>query len=235
MDKTLNTFENFINKLPGKSVEKPSQQIFTDFPHWLKSNKIQCQHYVFDAPIYFCSKAILTAPFMNPDHCILHVLSKILSLKYLHPELRRKQGAYGGGSVLTDCGAFCFFSYRDPRHLQTLDVFDQSSNWLQSELSSITDQELLEAKLGVFQVLDIPVPPSLRGVYKFSRGINNKMLTEYKIGVKKVNQMDLKVVSEKYFGEKAKVKISKIILGAKHRTMNFSKRHNETWTIVEEN
>ena len=90
----------------------------------------------------------------------------------LHPEIREKGGAYGGGATQGD-GAFKFFSYRDPNFLDTLGVYNRSLEWvLEGKLS---EQDLVEAKLAVFQQIDAPVSTGRKGADFFRSGITDEM------------------------------------------------------------
>ena len=70
----------------------------------------------------------------HPDAPILSVLGAYLRNGFLHRAIREQGGAYGGGaSHDSNVGAFRFFSYRDPRTLDTFNDFDASIEWLLSE------------------------------------------------------------------------------------------------------
>ena len=50
---------------------------------------------------------------------------------YLHREIREKNGAYGGGATYSATnGIFSFFSYRDPKTLETLKTYQDSIEWV---------------------------------------------------------------------------------------------------------
>jgi len=79
------------------------------------------------------SKTFLTVPFSHPDSACLLVASKLLTNGFLHREIREKNGAYGGGCLLSaKKGVFAFYSYRDPSYEATLDSFEKSLRWLLS-------------------------------------------------------------------------------------------------------
>merc|ERR1712106_487293 len=103
-------------------------------------------HYVTPFPINFTSLAVPTVPFANVDNASLKVLAALLSSKYLHPEIREKGGAYGGGAT-AGSGAFTFYSYRDPKNLETFSVYKNSASWVLEE--GISSQDVDEAILRV--------------------------------------------------------------------------------------
>jgi Zn-dependent M16 (insulinase) family peptidase len=112
--------------------------------------------------VNFMSKSFPTVPYTNPDCASLRILSKLLTWKYLHREIREKGGAYGGGANGSTDGSFSFYSYRDPRSMETLEVYDNSINW--ASQGTFTEADVAEAKMSLFQQMDKPVAPGSRGV-----------------------------------------------------------------------
>ena len=90
----------------------------------------------------------------------------------LHKEIREKGGAYGGGATQGD-GAFKFFSYRDPNFLDTLDVYSGAIDWVLG--GRLSEQDLTEAKLAIFQQVDAPVSTGRKGSAFFKSGITHEM------------------------------------------------------------
>lgn len=122
--------------------------------------------------VNYMSKSVQTVPYCHDDFAALRILSRLLTWKYLHREIREKGGAYGGGVNCTN-GVMSFFSYRDPNSLETLEVFDRSVDWAASGNFSNTDVE--EAKITVFQQMDKPVPPGQIGSTLFVQNISDPM------------------------------------------------------------
>lgn len=229
----LKAYEKFINNLPYNKLAPRLEHTYTSGKVWTPADAINCQHHVLSVPVNYCSKAILTVPYTQSDFAKLRVLAKLLTAKYLHPEIREKQGAYGGGAVLSDNGVFAFYSYRDPENLKTLDAFDNSITWLENELEKITPQEILEAKLGVFQAIDAPIPPSGKGLREFLLGLTTDVLQRHRAEVMAVNKDDLKAVADKYLATRKHSLCAKIILGPKKESFDNKNRHDELWTVVE--
>ncbi|XP_056641243.1 presequence protease, mitochondrial [Diorhabda sublineata] len=230
----LHTYENFINKLP----EAACQQIQSDSTYvtgkvWSPTEAVNCQHHVLNVPVNYCSKAVLTVPYTHQDFAKLRILSRLLSSKYLHPELREKQGAYGGGARLLQDGVFSFYSYRDPQSLATLDVFDNAYDWFRSQIDKITGQDIFEAKLGIFQSVDAPVPPCNKGCDEFLKGITPDIKQRHRAELMSVDKTGLEEVAEKYLGPENVLRTGKVVIGSKNDKMNVSKRQDEMWTIVE--
>ena len=103
--------------------------------------------------VNFASKSFPTVPYTHPDSAPLRVLAKLLSSKYCHREIREKGGAYGGGATGSTEGHFAFYSYRDPRSLETLEVYDKAVRWAAD--GQFTDTDVDEAKMGLFQQVEI--------------------------------------------------------------------------------
>ncbi len=117
------------------------------------------QAWVTSTQVNFCAQAHAAVPWTHSDSPLLSVLSGVLRNGYLHPQIREKGGAYGGGaSYDSDSATFRFFSYRDPRLLETFAVFDGALTWL---LSDAAKPELVEeAILGVIGAMDKPGSPA---------------------------------------------------------------------------
>ncbi len=109
--------------------------------------------------VNFCARAYAAVPVAHDDAAALSVLCGFLRNGYLHTVIREQGGAYGGGaSYDSDSATFRFYSYRDPRLLETLNDFDRSIDWL---LQNDHDERLLEeAILGVIGSIDKPSSPA---------------------------------------------------------------------------
>ena len=109
--------------------------------------------------VNFCARSYPTVAPDHPDAAALTVLGGFLRNGFLHRAIREKGGAYGGGAGQDNVnGTFRFFSYRDPRLVETLDDFDASLKWLGAEAHD--RQSLEEAVLGVISQLDKPRSPA---------------------------------------------------------------------------
>lgn len=98
-----------------------------------------------------------------------------MSNLYLHREIREKNGAYGGGAVYSSTGGlFSFVSYRDPSPQKTLATYTDSVQWVLNR-ADFTEQELAEAKLSLFQMMDAPVSADEEGMVVFTEGITDEM------------------------------------------------------------
>lgn len=232
----LRSYEKFISSLPGSTKLLGQENVDNAYvvgKVWTPSEAINCQHHVLNVPVNFCSKAVLTTAYTQPDHAALKVLAKLLSAKYLHPELREKRGAYGAGARIAADGIFSFYTYRDPKNFETLDVFDQSYDWITTNLKNLTDQDLLEAKLGVFQAVDAPIPPSSKGCDDFLKRLTPEVLQRHRADVMSVKKTKLEAVAEQYLGHSNHLNSSKVVLGPKNEKGDITARKGEIWTVVD--
>lgn len=122
---------------------------------------------LISSPVAFTSSGFRTISYSHPDSPLLLLCTELLDNLVLHKEIREKGGAYGGGaSYSPSTGNFHFFSYRDPHLAKTLPIFSKSLETIAT--GRFTEQELEEAKLGVIQSLDSPVPPGSRGMVSYA-------------------------------------------------------------------
>ena len=115
--------------------------------------------WVTNTQVNFCAKAYPTVPSGHADAPALSVLAAFLRNGFLHRSIREQGGAYGGGaSHDPNIAAFRFFSYRDPRLVETLTTSTLQLRWL---LESQHEQLALEeAILSVMASLDKPGSPA---------------------------------------------------------------------------
>ncbi|KAK2718139.1 presequence protease, mitochondrial-like [Artemia franciscana] len=191
-DLAVKSLENFLTSI---NLEKSDSSRFVVDRSTFKPAS-QWTYNILPVPVNFVSKAVPTVPFSSSDFAPLRILCRLLSAKYLHTEVREKGGAYGSGAVVGSHGALQFYSYRDPKGLETLEVFNKSLDWLIK--ANIDDQMLLEAKLSVFQKVDAPVPPGSRGSRFFVHGISDELYEKHRTELKQTRRDDVLRVAEKY-------------------------------------
>ncbi|CAK1548769.1 unnamed protein product [Leptosia nina] len=155
-------------------------------------------HVSMNIPVNYCAKVIPTVSYMHPDYAKLRVLSRFLTSKYLHPVVREQNGAYGGGAMLTMDGVFNFYSYRDPNSRLTMDVYDETTDWMDKNVSLVDDQNLFEAKLSILQQMDAPVAEYMKGVELFLYGLSYDIWKTQRERILGVNRDDLLEVCQKY-------------------------------------
>lgn len=158
------------------------------------------QFWQANTQVNFCARAY---PTVNSDHAdapALTVLGGFLRNGYLHRTIREQGGAYGGGaSQDSNCAAFRFYSYRDPRFSETLEDFDQSIQWLLNEEHQW--QAVEEAILGVISGIDKPSSPSGESKSTFFNNLHGRDAAQrkrFRDAVLKVTASDLQRVARTY-------------------------------------
>ncbi|KAJ8707286.1 hypothetical protein PYW08_011420 [Mythimna loreyi] len=189
--------DKFCKELCKDIVHKEENRInWTDAKNITKDNR--GVHIVMNIPVNFCAKALPTVPYTDPDYAKLRVLTRFLTSKYLHPVVREQNGAYGGGALLTLDGVFNYYSYRDPNSTVTLNVFDETADWMAANTKLVDDQNLFEAKLSILQQMDQPVAEYMKGIDLFLYGLSYDIWKTQRERVLAVKKEDLVEVCMKY-------------------------------------
>ncbi|KAK9504632.1 hypothetical protein O3M35_010922 [Rhynocoris fuscipes] len=150
-------------------------------------------HHVLPYQVNYTAFCVPTVEYAHPDFPVLRVIARLLSSKYLLPKIREKGGAYGAGANISSAGVFSFYSYRDPKPLDTFDIYNEASNWLKT--GKYNDQDVEEAKLGVFQSIDAPIPPGNKGMRNFLFGISDDELQKHREIIMRLRKEDVIRVS----------------------------------------
>ena len=128
---------------------------------------------------------------------------------FLHRAIREQGGAYGGGaSHDSNVGAFRFFSYRDPRTLDTFSDFDASIEWLLSEPAN--SDALEQAILSVISSLDKPASPAgevKKAFYDELYGRTDAHRQAVRQGILKTSHGDLVRVASTYLTSERSVSV----------------------------
>jgi Zn-dependent M16 (insulinase) family peptidase len=95
-------------------------------------------------------------------HGSAHVIGRFLRNGYLWDRIRVQGGAYGAFCLIDRLsGIMTFLSYRDPNLLKTLDVFDQSADFLRD--LHLSEDELNKSIIGAIGEMDKPLLPDAAG------------------------------------------------------------------------
>lgn len=220
----VSNLEPFVDSLEG-SFETSFIQVKEKQVDGIKKIGIQ-----FDTPlpVSYTSKSVPTVPYTHKDYAPLRILCKLLSSKYLLPTIREKGGAYGAGARLTPSGVISFFSYRDPKPDNTFHIYDNSADWINS--NDFTDQDVEEAKLGVFQTIDAPIPPGAKGSREFLYRITDEDLRNHRLSVMNVSKDDVSRVALNYLNKNRNVSEGRVLLGPEN--VNVKNRPGETWHVT---
>ncbi|KAK3283559.1 hypothetical protein CYMTET_8749 [Cymbomonas tetramitiformis] len=88
-------------------------------------------------------------------------------------------------------------SYRDPRTIETLKVFEEASRWAVTS-GEINDRDIEEGLLRAFKSLDAPIGPSSRGNRFFLYGLDDSTRQVFREQLLGVGVGDIKRVAEQY-------------------------------------
>jgi len=224
--RALDEFAQQLGELHQKLQETPKEFLLIGEPHHLDSLHDQAlthwpenhpaenfkplalaevrtqvrQAWLTNTAVNFCAQAYPTVTSDHPDAAPLTVLAGFLRNGYLHRSIREQGGAYGGGaSQDNNIAAFRFFSYRDPRLLDTLNDFEAALDWL---LASQHDwQPLEEAILGVISSIDQPSSPAgeARQTYQAELfGRTREKRERFRNRILNVTQADIERVANQY-------------------------------------
>lgn len=118
-------------------------------------------------PVAFTCMAIHAPTYNQAEAAAISVIAQLLDNLILHTELREKRGAYGSGvTYMPMTGKLYFTSYRDPHIASTFTVYQTCLETLIE--GKFSEDDLEEAKLCVFQILDSPISPSHRASASYS-------------------------------------------------------------------
>jgi len=184
----VNAFENDLVKIWQDSGHRQADKTERLQLTPLRENRQLL--WVMSTQVNFCAKAFPTVTVEHDDAAPLTVLGGFLRNGYLHRAIREQGGAYGSGaSQDSSIAAFKFFSYRDPRLLETLNDFDSSIEWLLNE--SHSEAQLEEAILGVISDIDKPSSPAGEAKHAYHNGLFGRTAESRKVFRNKVLQVTL--------------------------------------------
>ena len=189
----LKSYERFLSNLKSNrqaNVKSPNDSTVKNLMNNFKAKTNLHEHYILPFNSNYVSKSFIGVPFSHQDYAKYQLLSKLLSRKYLHREIREKGSAYGSGLKIDLNGVLSFYSYRDPNLQNTLNVYDKSFDWLKDE-SNFNEQDINEAKLDLFKDIDRPITAGDHGMGLFLSGINDQMLSNYRNNVFEIKKGDI--------------------------------------------
>jgi len=158
------------------------------------------QIWTTNTQVNFCAKAYPTVPSAHPDHAALSVLGGFLRNGFLHRTIREQGGAYGSGADQDgNSASFRFYSYRDPRLVETLKDYDRAIEWV---LSGKPDESLVEeAILGVISSMDkssSPAGEAKQAFYNDLFGRTREHRLHFRQQVLETQMADLQRVAGRY-------------------------------------
>ncbi|MDG6773081.1 insulinase family protein [Thiomicrorhabdus sp. ZW0627] len=158
------------------------------------------QAWVTSTQVNFCAQAYPAVLADHADAPKLAVLGACLRNGFLHSAIREKGGAYGGGATYNaEAAAFIFYSYRDPRLMETYADFAKAKDWLMS--NEMTQAKVDEAILNVISAMDKPGSPAgeaKKAFYQSLYGRTHDVRMAYREGVISTTVEELREVAERY-------------------------------------
>jgi hypothetical protein len=228
MKEVADTLEliNILKSIHSKVLHDPFKIFTACSPKALKDQSVEFENIYYEAEqsltmpineqigwitgsqVCYCAEAFQGVPREHPDAPALSVLATVLRNGFLHTAIREKGGAYGAGATNdTSTNTFKFFSYRDPKCTETFAAFKDAIEWSKT---SITDQHLEEAILGVVSSIDKPLSPvgEAKNDFNFNlEDISIKERLEMRQRVINCSIEDLTRVCEKYLTQDSKKSI----------------------------
>lgn len=220
----LNGCSRFIGNIPNAEESRLS---FRN----ISAPKIEAKGIYHDLPlpVSYSAKTIVTVPYEHDDFPALRIMTNLVTMKYLHPEIREKGGAYGGGLNISSTGNLNFYSYRDPNPFNSLQTYDNTIEWLKK--GNFTDEEVDQAKLGVFQQVDAPICPGDKGMRNFLYGISDETYQQHRLKLMKVTKDEIIALGEKYLNESVnKNKVGRAVIGPENKSITSNS--DQSWRVV---
>ncbi len=158
------------------------------------------QAWTTNTQVNFCARAYSTVPETHEDSAALTVLGGVLTNGFLHRAIREQGGAYGGGAGHdSSSGVFRFYSYRDPRLVDTFADFSASIDWLLK--TRLHQDKVEEAILEVISSIDAPASPAGEARQTFHSNLFGRdgiHINHRREAITRVKVADLKRVIERY-------------------------------------
>ena len=109
----------------------------------------------------------------------MRVLETMLRYDYFWTKIRVQGGAYGGFANFYRNGNMVFGSYRDPNLVESLQVFDQTAEYLRG--LQCDEREMTKYIIGTMSKIDTPLTPPMKG---------ERAASSY---IRKITQQDIQI------------------------------------------
>jgi Zn-dependent M16 (insulinase) family peptidase len=145
--------KNFLASLPSQAFNPVLWQ-----PEYITHN----EGLIIPAQVNYVGKGANLFDLGYNLHGSAQIISKYLGTTWLWNQVRVLGGAYGGFAIFDAAsGVFRFVSYRDPNLIQTLDIYDQTADFLKN--LEMDEAELTKAIIGTIGQLDGYQLPDAKG------------------------------------------------------------------------
>lgn len=131
-------------------------------PHWTPELDKLDEGLTIPSQVNFVAKGENLYKHGYQYHGSINVITAFLQSTWLWDRVRVQGGAYGGFSTFDRfSGIFTFLSYRDPNLENTLEIYDQTSDFLRN--LEIPDEELTKSIIGAIGDVDSYQLPDAKG------------------------------------------------------------------------
>ena len=154
--------EDFLSNLPGSA---PNLQ------KWQRPAGVMAEGLTIPAQVNYVGKGANLYTLGYQRHGSLEVVMNYLRTTWLWEKIRVQGGAYGAFSLFNPrSGVLTFLSYRDPNLMDTLQVYDQTAQFLrQLDGGRLNQDELTRSIIGVIGSLDAYQLPDAKGYTSMAR------------------------------------------------------------------
>ncbi|OPY13124.1 MAG: Peptidase M16C associated [Syntrophus sp. PtaB.Bin001] len=153
------------------------------------------------AQVSYVARVLAAPNFKHPLSPALLVLARHLSNGFLYKHIRVQGGAYGGMCQFDPMGGlFAFLSYRDPRIVETLDVYQEAMTFVAG--GKLSAEEMEKAIVGTIGGLDRPMDPSGRGTVAMIRelaGVSDNDRRKFREAILDASADSLRDAAADYF------------------------------------
>jgi len=153
----------FLEELPSTPVQGFN---------WTPKNIAPFEGMIIPAQVNYVGKGANLYQLGYRLHGSVHVISRYIKTGWLWDQVRVQGGAYGAFSLFNHLsGTFTFLSYRDPNLSKTIDVFDETVEFLRSD--QLTDEEITKSIIGTIGDIDRHLLPDAKGYTSMVRYLTN--------------------------------------------------------------
>jgi len=207
-----NTIFNRKNLLLSITMEEENytkfQQAFTVFVDELGQQQPEQQTYEFQlealneglmtsGKVQYVAKGANFRKFGYSYHGSMKVLETILRYDYLWNKIRVQGGAYGAFAQFRRNGNMVFGSYRDPNLSETIDVYNQTPDYLRN--FTVTEREMTKYIIGTMSQVDTPLTPQMKGEVAaecYIRNITQAIIQQERDEILATRQEDIRKLAE---------------------------------------
>ena len=192
LNEVKNENEVFDRVIKNEEESKNNNIIKTQFEEKFHKTVINTP-----AQVNECVEVFKIPNFNHEDYAKCVVMSNLIGLNTLHKEIREKGGAYGSGASPSDSGLCVMYSYRDPHPERTFNTFEKAL--IATSEGKFTDQDIKDAKIFTFSLVDKIINPANKGLELFLRNLKQEDRNLFRRRLLSVEKDDIIEVCKKYF------------------------------------